>query len=163
MIDMPPQPPMQRAVASWYYDAGPTASGRHYHDGFAALIFGNQWGKRVLFCHARRCQVGRLDDHGPYVAGRTFDLNPNLRASLHCPGLCAVRWRVAPRARTRTRGRATYKSPNYKSTIVEKEIVDPYVARAHSSRAHASTMSYARAYIEIFGISFLSTFVFFLS
>jgi hypothetical protein len=86
-------PPMQPAVASWYDDAGATASGRHYPLGFAALILGNQWGRRVLFCHADRCAVGQLDDHGPYIAGRTFDLNPQLRATLACPDLCLVTWR----------------------------------------------------------------------
>jgi rare lipoprotein A (peptidoglycan hydrolase) len=80
------------AVASWYYDAGQTASGRHYHYGFASLLFSSRWGTRIRFCHAGRCVVGRLDDHGPYVAGRTFDLNPALRDALRCGGICYVRW-----------------------------------------------------------------------
>jgi rare lipoprotein A (peptidoglycan hydrolase) len=88
-----PKPPVNVALASWYDDAGATASGLHYERGFAALIFGSAWGHRVRFCHAGRCTVGRLDDHGPYVAGRTFDLNPTLKAALACPDLCEVRWR----------------------------------------------------------------------
>jgi rare lipoprotein A (peptidoglycan hydrolase) len=70
-----PAPPMRPALASWYDDAGQTASGRHYTYGFASLQFGSEWGRRVRFCHARRCVTGRLDDHGPYVTGRLFDLN----------------------------------------------------------------------------------------
>jgi hypothetical protein len=87
--------PMQPAVASWYDDTGTTASGRHYPLGFAALILGSDWGRRVLFCHADRCAIGQLDDHGPYVTGRTFDLNPQLKATLACPDLCVLRWRPA--------------------------------------------------------------------
>jgi hypothetical protein len=84
---------MATAVASWYYDAGQTASGLHYQLGFAALIFGSAWGTPVRFC-AVRCATGRLDDHGPYVGGRTFDLNPALKAALGCGDICTVQWRV---------------------------------------------------------------------
>jgi hypothetical protein len=87
-------PPMHTAVASWYEIYGRTASGWSATYGFASLIFGSEWGTRVMFCYEGRCQVGTLDDHGPYVAGRTFDLSPPLRAALGCPGLCTVRWRV---------------------------------------------------------------------
>ncbi len=84
--------PLRRAVASYYDDSGPTASGRHYTYGFAALIFGNQWGKKILFC-ARRCAYGWLDDHGPYVGGRTFDLNIRLKYATGCSDLCHLKWR----------------------------------------------------------------------
>jgi hypothetical protein len=85
--------PMKTAIASWYYDAGPTASGRHYQYGFASLMFGSAWGKKVLFCY-HHCIVGRLDDHGPYVSGRLFDLNQTLKAATGCTDLCHVRYRV---------------------------------------------------------------------
>lgn len=95
----PPRParpePMTAALASWYDDSGTTASGVHYTYGFASLIFGSAWGRRVRFCHAGRCVVGRLDDHGPYVSGRTFDLNASLKAALACSDLCWLRWRAA--------------------------------------------------------------------
>lgn len=84
---------MQTALASWYDDSGQTASGRHYTYGFAALIFGSEWGRIVRFYYQGRCVTGRLDDHGPYVLGRTFDLNPALHAALGCPDLCTVQWR----------------------------------------------------------------------
>jgi hypothetical protein len=88
-------PPTQPALASWYEDAGQTASGRHYEYGFAALIFGSRWGTRVEFEYRGRRVVGSLDDHGPYVSGRTFDLGPNLKGALGCPDLCSLRWRLA--------------------------------------------------------------------
>jgi rare lipoprotein A (peptidoglycan hydrolase) len=85
---------MRTSYASWYEDAGATASGRHYHFGFAALIFGNQWGKRVRFCYRHSCVTGRLDDHGPYVHGRTFDLNQNIAGALGFEGVHKVKWKV---------------------------------------------------------------------
>ena len=36
-----------------------------------------------------------MSDHGPYVAGRTFDLNAALKAALGCSDLCVVRWGYA--------------------------------------------------------------------
>jgi len=87
-----PAPTPNAALASWYDDAGQTASGAHYGYGYASLMFGSRWGHRVRFCHAGRCVVGRLDDHGPYVGGRLFDLNAALRAALACPDLCWLRW-----------------------------------------------------------------------
>lgn len=91
-----PRPVEHTALASWYPDDyGPTASGIRYHYGFASLIFGSQWGKRIRFCH-NGCVVGRLDDHGPYIAGRTFDLNPALKAAIGCGDLCWVWYSVAP-------------------------------------------------------------------
>jgi hypothetical protein len=91
-----PKPePMQSGLASWYDDSGTTASGAHYTYGFASLLFGSQWGRRVRFCYRGSCATGRLDDHGPYVAGRAFDLNPALKAALGCPDLCYLEWRIA--------------------------------------------------------------------
>ena len=89
-----PELPMAEAVASWYDYAGSTASGIRYEYGFASLMFGSRWGTRVLFCHAGHCVVGQLDDHGPYITGRSFDLWPSLRDALHCPDLCTVAYRV---------------------------------------------------------------------
>jgi hypothetical protein len=93
-LSTPPPPPMQTAVASWYDDSGTTASGRHYTYGYASLLFGSDWGHAVRFCY-QRCVIGRLDDHGPYVTGRLFDLNPQLKEALGCPDLCTLRWRNA--------------------------------------------------------------------
>jgi hypothetical protein len=76
-------------TASWYYDGGSTACGFHAIYGFASLF---------LPCGAHitmRGPNGRpvqavMQDHGPYVAGRTFDLNPSLKAALGCGDLCSV-------------------------------------------------------------------------
>ena len=97
----PTPAPANVALASWYDDSGATASGIHYAYGFASLMFGSRWGHRIEFCYRGRCVVGRLDDHGPYVGGRGFDLDEPLKWALGCPDLCWLRWREwrAPGAR----------------------------------------------------------------
>ena len=87
-------PPTRTALASWYDQSGVGACGVEAQAGdrFASLFL--DCGTHVRFCY-RGCVVGTMADHGPYVTGRTFDLNANLRAALGCPDLCTVRWEVA--------------------------------------------------------------------
>ena len=88
-------PPMHPAIASWYDQSGPGAcnlpGGAQTGYRFASLIL--RCGTRIRIC-ARRCVTAVMADHGPYVAGRTFDLNVNLRSAIGCGGLCDVRWRI---------------------------------------------------------------------
>jgi hypothetical protein len=86
--------PMRTALASWYdqdgtgaCNVGSVQSGLR----FASLIL--PCGARVRFCLRRRCATATMSDHGPYVYGRTFDLNNNLRLALGCAGVCWIRWR----------------------------------------------------------------------
>ena len=44
----------------------------------------------MTFAHAGRVVTGTVEDRGPYIAGRTFDLNPGLRDALACPDICDV-------------------------------------------------------------------------
>jgi hypothetical protein len=87
-------PPMASAIASWYDEDGPGACGYGAQEGlrFASLIL--TCGTKVWICHSG-CVTATMADHGPYVTGRTFDLNANLRAAIGCPDLCTVRWRLA--------------------------------------------------------------------
>lgn len=90
---------MHTALASWYEDGGSTASGFHAALGFAHLgpgeggYPGMAFGTRVRFC-AASCATGTMDDHGPYVSGREFDLDAALKSALGCSDLCRVRWRI---------------------------------------------------------------------
>jgi hypothetical protein len=90
----PDPPPMSTAVASWYDQSGIGACGTDAQTGlrFASLILA--CGQRIRICHAG-CVTATMADHGPYVAGRTFDLNVNLRNAIGCGDLCTVRWRLA--------------------------------------------------------------------
>jgi hypothetical protein len=86
-----PAPMLGPATASWYYDAGSTGCGFHAALGVATLIA--PCGSRLRICNGSACIVATRDDSGPYVAGRTFDLDPSARAALGCADLCAVTWR----------------------------------------------------------------------
>ena len=89
----PDPPPLQSALASYYAEHGGGACGvddvqRGYR--FASLFLA--CGARIRICHSG-CVTATMADHGPYVAGRTFDLNVNLRSAIGCGDLCSVRWR----------------------------------------------------------------------
>jgi hypothetical protein len=90
-----PPPPLETSIASWYDQGGISACGTSAQAGrrFASLFL--PCGARVRFCYVG-CAVGTMDDHGPYVAGRAFDLNVNLRSAISCTDLCPVRWRRLP-------------------------------------------------------------------
>ncbi len=62
-------------VASWYYDAGNTACGFHATFGVANKTL--PCGTKVTLSYGGRTVVATVDDRGPYVYGRTFDLNQN--------------------------------------------------------------------------------------
>ena len=91
----PPPPTLFGPVtASWFYDAGATACGFHATYGFATLI-GVWCGGHVLMQGPSGAIIDAVrEDSGPYVYGRTFDLNPSLRDALGCGDICSVRYRV---------------------------------------------------------------------
>ena len=85
-------PPMQRALASYYDLGGTTACGTSAQSGLAFASLFLPCATRVRMC-AARCATAVMDDRGPYVSGRLFDLNVSLRNTLGCGDLCEVRWR----------------------------------------------------------------------
>jgi len=87
----PPPAPTLEALASWYDDAGGTACGTHYALGVAHKTLA--CGTRVELCHDG-CEVAVVEDRGPFIAGREFDLNPGAKSAIGCSDLCAVRWRL---------------------------------------------------------------------
>lgn len=79
-------------VASWFDDGGGTACGIHATYGFATLL-GIPCGATITMRGpSGTAVIATREDSGPYVAGRTFDLNPALKAALGCPDLCEVYW-----------------------------------------------------------------------
>jgi rare lipoprotein A (peptidoglycan hydrolase) len=88
-------PPTNTSVASWYDDAGATASGWHATYGVANLSYG--FGTKVLICYpwnSSRCVTATVDDRGPYVGGRDWDLNQNVAGALGFSGVDTVGWRI---------------------------------------------------------------------
>jgi rare lipoprotein A len=62
-------------VASWYDDAGNTACGFHATYGVANKTL--PCGTKVTLSYGGHTVVATVDDRGPYVYGRSFDLNQN--------------------------------------------------------------------------------------
>ena len=75
-------------VASWYYDAGNTACGFHATYGVANKTL--PCGTKVTLSYGGRTVVATVDDRGPYVYGRTFDLNQNTARYLGMWGVGTV-------------------------------------------------------------------------
>ena len=82
--------------ASWYECCKKTANGERFNpDGLTGAHRSLPFGTRVEVCTSR-CVVIRINDRGPFVAGRTLDLSRGAFrqiASLSA-GVVSVRWRV---------------------------------------------------------------------
>lgn len=78
----------QQTVASWYFDGGTTACGFHAYYGVANLRL--PCGTPVSFYYGGRVVRAVVDDRGPYVGGRTWDLNQNTAAALGMMGVAGV-------------------------------------------------------------------------
>ncbi len=76
------------AVASWYNDGGDTACGFHAGDGVANRTL--PCGTKVVFRYGGRTVTATVDDRGPYVGGRDWDLNQNTAAALGFGGVGQV-------------------------------------------------------------------------
>ena len=79
---------LEPTVASWYYDAGNTACGFHAYYGVANKTL--PCGTHVTFEYGGRSVVATVDDRGPYIYGRDYDLNQNLSARLGMSGVATV-------------------------------------------------------------------------
>jgi hypothetical protein len=75
-------------MASWYNDAGTTACG--YHAGLGVANRTLPCGTKVRFYYGGRTVTATVDDRGPYVGGRNWDLNQNTAAALGFGGVGTV-------------------------------------------------------------------------
>jgi rare lipoprotein A len=78
----------EESVASWYQDGGSTACG--FHAGLGVANKSLPCGTKVRFRHAGHTVTATVDDRGPYVGGRTWDLNQNTAAALGFAGVGTV-------------------------------------------------------------------------
>jgi hypothetical protein len=76
------------AGASWYNDGGNTACGFHARYGVANRTL--PCGTTVAFRYNRRSVTATVDDRGPFVGGRDWDLNQNTAAALGFGGVGTV-------------------------------------------------------------------------
>lgn len=75
-------------VASWYDDGGDTACGFHAYYGVANKSL--PCGTKVKFAYNGRTVTATVDDRGPFVAGRDYDLNQNTAGALGFGGVDTV-------------------------------------------------------------------------
>ena len=78
----------REAGASWYYDGGNTACGFHAHYGVANRTL--PCGTAVSIRYNGRAVTATVDDRGPFVAGRDWDLNQNTAGALGFGGVGTV-------------------------------------------------------------------------
>jgi rare lipoprotein A (peptidoglycan hydrolase) len=78
----------QPAVASWYTDAGSTACGFHAYYGVASPSL--PCGAHVRFVYGGHTLQAVVDDRGPFVPGRSWDLNQNTAGALGFGGVDTV-------------------------------------------------------------------------
>jgi len=76
------------SVASWYNDAGSTACG--FHAGLGVANKELPCGTTVTFRYGGSTVTAVVDDRGPYVDGRTWDLNQSTAAALGFGGVGTV-------------------------------------------------------------------------
>jgi rare lipoprotein A len=76
------------SIASWYSDGGSTACGFHAYYGVANKSL--PCGTKVQFEYGGRTVTATVDDRGPYVGGRTWDLNQNTAGALGFGGVGTV-------------------------------------------------------------------------
>ncbi len=77
-----------QSVASWYSDAGTTACG--FHATFGVANRDLPCGTRVSLRYGGRSVTAVVDDRGPFVGGRNWDLNQNTASALGFAGVGAV-------------------------------------------------------------------------
>lgn len=93
LLEMKPLPPIHSAEASWYYDGRSTACGFHSYFGVANRTL--PCGTKVTFYYGHdRAVKAMVDDRGPFIYSRLWDLNQNVRSALGCPDICYLKYRI---------------------------------------------------------------------
>jgi hypothetical protein len=78
----------RQSLASWYNDGGSTACGFHAYYGVANKSL--PCGTHVTFHYGGNTVTATVDDRGPYVGGREWDLNQNAAGALGFGGVDTV-------------------------------------------------------------------------
>ncbi len=79
---------LRPSVASWYNDGGATACG--FHAGYGVAHKSLPCGTKVTFRYGGRTVTATVDDRGPFVGGREWDLNQNTAGALGFGGVDTV-------------------------------------------------------------------------
>jgi Lytic transglycolase len=84
--------PMTPTVASWYYDEGDTACGFHAEYGVANKTL--PCGTKVVLSYGGHSITATVDDRGPFVYGRSYDLDQRTASALGMWGVATIYARV---------------------------------------------------------------------
>ena len=76
------------AAASWYEDAGNTACG--YHATYGVANKSLPCGTKVKIRYGGRSVTATVDDRGPYVGGRDWDLSQTTAGALRFGGVGTI-------------------------------------------------------------------------
>jgi rare lipoprotein A len=79
----------QPAIASWYYDAG-RATGCGFNARYGVANTTLPCGTKVQFRYGGRTVMATVDDRGPYVSGRSWDLGQSTAGALGFQGVGTV-------------------------------------------------------------------------
>ena len=79
---------MTPTVASWYYDEGDTACGFHAEYGIANKTL--PCGTKVTLRYGGHSVTATVDDRGPFIYGRSFDLDQRCASALGMWGVETV-------------------------------------------------------------------------
>ncbi|MGH2869466.1 MAG: septal ring lytic transglycosylase RlpA family protein [Solirubrobacteraceae bacterium] len=77
-----------QSLASWYNDGGNTACG--FHAGLGVANRSLPCGTKVRIRYGGRSVTATVDDRGPYVGGRNWDLNQNTAGALGFGGVGTI-------------------------------------------------------------------------
>lgn len=92
--------PLEHAVASWYNDGGSTACGFHATYGVAspavAVAPNVVCGEHVVFYYGGRSVEATVDDAGPFVPGRRWDLGASTAGAVGFSGVHTLGYRLVP-------------------------------------------------------------------
>ena len=97
-----------RAKCSWYgpgfYGRTMAGGGRLRHNSMVVAHKRLPFGTKVQFWHNGRSVIAVVQDRGPYIRGRAFDLGPGTAKALGFAGVGVLKYRILSRGKGRGRG-----------------------------------------------------------
>ncbi len=98
----------QRALCSWYgpgfYGNTMAGGGRLRRNSMVVAHKRLPFGTKIMFSHKGRSVVAVVQDRGPYIHGRVFDLGPGTAKALKFSGVGVVKYRILSKGKGRRRG-----------------------------------------------------------
>lgn len=85
----------KNVTVSWYECCTTTANGEHFNpDGMTAAHRSLPFGTKVKFTYKGKSVIVRINDRGPFVGGREYDLSRGAANRLGCAGVCQMKAEV---------------------------------------------------------------------